>query len=82
MRVNAGKIKIMICGIGLDLLQGSGEFPCAICLTGVGRTCNDYACEDCMEEVQGTAACSFIPPPLLQDLRSCVQLMRMERNAP
>ena len=27
LRVNAGKMKIMICGKGLDLLQGSGNFP-------------------------------------------------------
>ena len=33
---NAGKTKIMICGTGLDLLQSSGEFPCAVCCTGVG----------------------------------------------
>ena len=31
LRVNAGKAKIMICGTGLDLLQSSGEFPCAVC---------------------------------------------------
>ena len=36
LRVNAGKTKIMICGMGLDLLQSSGEFPCAVCRTGVG----------------------------------------------
>ena len=36
LRVNAGKTKIMICGTGLDLLQSSGEFPCAVCHTGVG----------------------------------------------
>ena len=36
LRVNAGKTKIMICGTGLDLLQSSGEFPCACCRTGVG----------------------------------------------
>ena len=30
LRVNAGKTKIMICGSGLDLLQSSGEFPCAV----------------------------------------------------
>ena len=34
LRVNVGK-KIMICGTGLDLLQSSGEFPCAVCRTGV-----------------------------------------------
>ena len=31
-----------------------------------------------MEEVQGTAACLFILPLLLQDPRSCVQLMRLD----
>ena len=36
LRVNAGKMTIMICGMGLDLLQSSGEFPCAVCCTGVG----------------------------------------------
>ena len=29
LRVNAGKTKVMICGTGLDLLQSSGEYPCA-----------------------------------------------------
>ena len=36
LRVNVGKTKIVICGTGLDLLQSSGEFPCAVCRTGVG----------------------------------------------
>ena len=36
LRVNAGKIKIVICSTGLDLLQSSGEFPCAVSCTGVG----------------------------------------------
>ena len=36
LRVNAGKMKIMICGTGLDLLQSSGKFPCTVCRTGVG----------------------------------------------
>ena len=36
LRVNPGKMKIMVCGTGLDLLQSSGEFPCALCRTGVG----------------------------------------------
>ena len=42
LRVNAGKTKIMICGTGLDLLQCSGEFPCAVGRTGVGSNsiCN------------------------------------------
>ena len=45
LRVNAGKTKIMICGTGLDLLQSSGEFPCAICRTGVGN--NSIFCNGC-----------------------------------
>ena len=45
LRVNAGKTKIMICGMGLDLLQSSGEFPCAICRTGVGS--NSTFCKGC-----------------------------------
>ena len=44
-RVKAGKTKIIICGTGLDLLQSSGEFPCAVCLTGVGN--NSIFCNGC-----------------------------------
>ena len=62
LRVNAGKT--MIWGTGLDLLQSSGEFPCAICCTRVGSNSSifcigckcltkdpDYRCTWC----QGTA---------------------------
>ena len=42
LRVNAGNI---ICSTGLDLLQSSGEFPCAICRTGVGN--NSIFCNCC-----------------------------------
>ena len=45
LRVNAGKTKIMICGTGLDLLQSSDEFPCAVCPTGVGS--NSIFCNGC-----------------------------------
>ena len=45
LRVNAGKTKIMICGTGLDLLQSSGEFPCAVCRSGVGS--NSIFCSGC-----------------------------------
>ena len=38
LRVNAGKMNIMIWGMGLDLLQSSGEFPFAICRTGMGSS--------------------------------------------
>ena len=42
LRVNAGKTKIIFCGTGLGLLQSSGEFPCAVCRTGLGSNifCN------------------------------------------
>ena len=43
--INAGKTKIMNCGTGLDLLQSSGEFPCAVCHTGVGS--NSIFCNGC-----------------------------------
>ena len=43
--VNAGKMKIMICGTGLDLLQSSGDFPCTVCRTGVGS--NSIFCNGC-----------------------------------
>ena len=46
LRVNAGKTMIMICGMGLDLLQSSGKFPCAVCRTGVGSNSIFYkGCE-------------------------------------
>ena len=35
----------MICGSGLDLLQSSGEYPCTVCLTGVGN--NSIYCNGC-----------------------------------
>ena len=44
-RVNAGKMKIMICGTGLDLLQSSGKFPCTVFHTGVGS--NNIFCNVC-----------------------------------
>ena len=49
LRLNAGKTKIMICGTGRDLLQSSGEFPCAVCRTGVGS--NSIFCSGCKHRV-------------------------------
>ena len=43
--MNAGKTKVMICGTDLDLLQSSGEYPCAVCRTGVGN--NSIYCNGC-----------------------------------
>ena len=45
LRVNAGKTKVRICCTSLDLLQSSGELPCAVCRTGVGN--NSIYCNGC-----------------------------------
>ena len=37
----------MICGTGLDLLQSSGKFPCAVCRTVVGS--NSIFCNSCKQ---------------------------------
>ena len=54
LTVNAGKTKIM----GLDLLQSSGEFPCAVCRTGVGS--NSIFCNGCKHWVH--KKCSGLKP--------------------
>ena len=38
LQVNMTKTKFMASGLGLDILQDSGKFPCAVCRTGVGRS--------------------------------------------
>ena len=45
LRVNAGKTKTMTCSRGLDLLQSSGKFPCAVCHNGVSS--NSIFCKCC-----------------------------------
>ena len=57
LRVNAGKTKVVICGTGLDL-QSSGEFPCAVCCTGVGSS--SIFCNGCKHWVH--KKCSGLKP--------------------
>ena len=45
LRVNTGKVKVMICGTGLDLLQSSGKYPCTVFGTGV--VSNSICCNGC-----------------------------------
>jgi hypothetical protein len=45
LRVNMRKTKIMLSGLGLDLLKDTGAFPCAVCRSGVGR--NSILCSQC-----------------------------------
>ena len=47
LRVNARKKKVMIFGTGLDLLQSSGKYQCAVCRTGVGNNSNCINCNGC-----------------------------------
>ena len=49
----------MICGTGLDLLQSSGEFPCAVCRTGVGS--NSIFCKGCKHWVHTPFSLYFAP---------------------
>ena len=50
--MNAGKTTIMICATGLDLLQRSDNFPCAICRTAVGSDTD--ACTRCTRSAVGS----------------------------
>ena len=43
---------------------------------------NHNTCENCLEEVQGSATSSLFTPPLFQNTWLCVQLLCEERNAP
>ena len=45
LHVNMTKTKFMASGLGLYILQDSGEFPCAVCRTGVGRS--SIRCSKC-----------------------------------
>ena len=45
LRVNMEKTKFMASGVGLDVLRGSGKYPCAVCCSGVGRS--SILCSKC-----------------------------------
>ena len=45
-------------------------------------TFNHNTCENCLEEVQGSATSSLFMPPLFQNTWPCVQLLCAECNAP
>ena len=52
--MNAGKTTIMTCATGIDLLQRSGNFRCAICRTGEGSDAD--ACTGCTRSAVGSIA--------------------------
>ena len=45
LHANMTKIKFMASGLGLDILQDSGKFPCAVCRTGIVRS--SIRCSKC-----------------------------------
>ena len=45
LHVSMTKTKFMASELGLDILQDSGKFPCAVCRTGVGRS--SIRCSKC-----------------------------------
>ena len=75
LRVYAGKIKVVICGTGLDLLQSTGEYPCAVCRTGVGN--KSIYCNDCKLWVH--KKCSGLQPLTPNPDYRCTRCMRNVR---
>lgn len=49
LRVNVGKTKVMISGVGEGSAVRSGKWPCAVCKKGVGS--NSISCNGCREWV-------------------------------
>jgi hypothetical protein len=45
LRMNPRKTKFLICGKELDILRKSGDYPCGVCYTGVGK--NSINCGGC-----------------------------------
>ena len=72
LRVDAGKTKITICGMGLDLLQSSGKFPCAVCCTGMGS--NSIFCNGCKHWVH--KKCSWLKHLTKDPDYRCTQCQR------
>ena len=72
LRVNAGKTKVMICGTGLNLLQSSGEYPCAVCHTKVGN--NSIFCNGCTLQVH--KKCSGLQPLTPNPDYRCARCLR------
>ena len=55
LRINMKKTKLMVSGLGLDLLHDSGAFPCAVCRNGAGV--NSIQCLQCMYWVHKKCSC-------------------------
>ena len=64
--VNMGKTKVLISGLGLNVLQKSGKDPCAMCLKGAGTNsifcggCSSWVHKEC-SGISSLALWSLIP---------------------
>ena len=63
LRVNMGKTKVLMSGLGLSVLQKSSKDPCGVCLKGVGT--NFIFCGGCVRWIHKN--CSGIPSRLKSD---------------
>ena len=73
-RVNMGKTKVMVSGLGLDTLQKSGKDPCAVCLSGTGR--GAIFCDGCSSWVH--KRCSGLTGGMVYDQNFRCQRCRGE----
>ena len=62
-------VKVIICGLGLDILQSSGKYPYAVCHTGVGN--NSIYCNGCKLWVH--KKCSGLQRMTLNPVYRCAQ---------
>jgi hypothetical protein len=60
LRVNVGKTKVMRCAKGSGIQRETGQFPCAVCMMGVGS--NSIFCDECEKWVH--KKCSGVKGPL------------------
>ena len=63
LHVNMKKTKFLVSGVGHDVLQKSGKYPCDVCCSGVGR--NSILCSHCLLWVHKT--CSGITKRFVAD---------------
>ena len=76
LRINMGKTKVLIAGVGLNVLQKSGKDPFGMCLKGI-RT-NSILCDGCSSWINKKY--SGIPDPLKPDVSSmCKRCTRKAR---
>ena len=68
--------------VGPDKLEVVASFCYLGDMLSAGGNNGHYSCENSLEEVQGATTSYHIPPPLLQDLWTYIQLLHAECHAP